>query len=94
MDRRRGLAGQDLRAPLGAFRAAVIAVCALLSIQVARDEAALLVLLPLAVATWIAFRSAAFARAWPYLGALVATRRSRSRAVRPVRCCRTCWRRP
>lgn len=59
----------ELRGPLGVFRASLIAVCGLLSVAPRVDPTGLFVLLPLSVGALAAYRSAEFARVWPYVAA-------------------------
>jgi len=66
------LPGADQRAPVAGFRAAMITVCALLSVVPPRHPSALVVLLVLLAGAWAAYRTPRFSRVWPYLGAVLA----------------------
>lgn len=49
------------------FRASLITICGLLSVSPAGEPGALLVLLPLALGAWAAYRSVTFANTWPFV---------------------------
>ncbi len=66
------LPGADQRAPVAGFRAAMITVCALLSVVPPRHPSALVVLLVLLAGAWVAYRTPRFSRVWPYVGAVLA----------------------
>jgi signal transduction histidine kinase len=62
-----------LRSPLAMFQVVLITVCALLSVAPTNQLPAMVLLLPLSLGCWAAYRSPSFARGWPLAGTLLAS---------------------
>lgn len=62
----------DLRSPLAMFQVVLLTTCALLSATPGRQLGAMVLLLPLSLGCWAAYRLPRLALVWPVTGALIA----------------------